>query len=335
MESAEKKKTIFSGMQPSGFATLGNYLGALKNWIKLQDEYHCMYCIMDEHAITVRQDPAKLRQQEKEMLIQYLAVGLDPEKNIIYYQSHVPQHAELGWVLNCFTYMGELNRMTQFKEKSQKHADNINAGLFTYPVLMAADILLYQTDLVPVGEDQRQHLDIARDIAERFNGVYGNVFTVPEAYINKVGARVMALQNPEKKMSKSDENKNNTVILMDEPAVIMNKFKRAVTDSENEVRYSPEKPGISNLLDIYCAVTSKTIPEAEKEFACCGYGQFKTAVGEAVVAELEPIQKRVRELEKNKDYLESIIKTNTERASHLASRTLNKVHKKLGFAPRV
>ncbi len=333
---AEEKKTIFSGMQPSGLITLGNYLGALRNWTQLQDEYNCLYCIVDLHAITVRQDPAKLRRASKEVLMQYIAAGLDPEKNIIYYQSHVPAHAELGWILNCFTYMGELSRMTQFKEKSQKHADNINAGLFTYPVLMAADILLYQTDLVPVGEDQRQHLEIARDIAGRFNNLYGDVFRIPEAYIGKVGARVMALQQPDKKMSKSDENKNNTVALLDEPAVILSKFKKAMTDSENEVRYDPEqKPGVSNLLNIYCAVTDKTIAEAEREFANSGYGNFKVAVGEAVVEKLEPIQKKVAELDKNKDYLDQIIAMNTERASAIAYKTLRKVQKKLGFVPRV
>ena len=289
----EQKKRIFSGMQPSGVITLGNYLGALKNWTKLQDEYDCLYCIVDMHAITVRQDPVKLRKQARDLLVQYLAVGLDPEKNIIYYQSHVPQHAELAWILNCYTYMGELNRMTQFKDKCAKHADNINAGLFTYPSLMAADILLYQTDLVPVGEDQRQHLELTRDIAQRFNGIYGDVFKVPDAYIGKVGARVMALQEPTKKMSKSDENQNNIITLMDDPKVIMNKMKRAMTDSDTEVRFAEEKPGISNLLSIYCAVTGKTIAESEKEFAGVGYGTFKTAVGEAVVAELEPVQKRV------------------------------------------
>lgn len=261
---AEQKKIIFSGMQPSGLITLGNYLGALNNWTKLQYDYNCLYCIVDMHAITVRQDPVKLRKQAKELLLQYLAVGLDPEKSILYYQSHVPQHAELGWILNCYTYMGELNRMTQFKEKSLSHADNINAGLFTYPVLMAADILLYQTDLVPVGEDQRQHLEITRDIAGRFNGVYGDVFKIPEAYIGKVGARIMALQEPTKKMSKSDENKNNTIALLDEPAVIMNKIKRAMTDSDNEVRYSEDKPGIRNLIDIYCAVTSKAYKKQKR-----------------------------------------------------------------------
>lgn len=331
----EQKKRIFSGMQPSGVITLGNYLGALKNWTKLQDEYDCLYCIVDMHAITVRQDPVKLRKQAKDLLVQYLAVGLDPEKNIIYYQSHVPQHAELAWILNCYTYMGELNRMTQFKDKCAKHADNINAGLFTYPSLMAADILLYQTDLVPVGEDQRQHLELTRDIAQRFNGIYGDVFKVPDAYIGKVGARVMALQEPTKKMSKSDENQNNIITLMDDPKVIMNKMKRAMTDSDTEVRFAEEKPGISNLLSIYCAVTGKTIAESEKEFAGVGYGTFKTAVGEAVVAELEPVQKRVKELEANKDYLDAIIKGGAEKASRLADRTLTKVQKKVGFPPRI
>ena len=332
---ADEKKTIFSGMQPSGYVTLGNYLGALRNWTKLQDEYNCLYCIVDMHAITVRQDPVKLRQQARTLLMQYIAAGLDPEKNIIYYQSHVPQHAELSWVLNCFTYMGELNRMTQFKEKSQTHADNINAGLFTYPVLMAADILLYQTDLVPVGEDQRQHLEITRNIATRFNGIYGDVFKIPEAYIGKVGARVMALQDPTKKMSKSDENKNNSIALLDEPSVIMSKIKKAVTDSDNEIRYGEDKPGVSNLLNIYCAVTDKTIAEAEREFASSNYGQFKTAVGEAVVASLEPIQQKVRELEKNKDYIDGIIKTNAERAQEIARKTLPKVHRKVGFPDRI
>ncbi|MGL4792084.1 MAG: tryptophan--tRNA ligase [Anaerotignaceae bacterium] len=331
---AEEKKVIFSGMQPSGFITLGNYLGALNNWTKLQDEYNCLYCIVDMHAITVRQDPQKLRKACRDVLMQYIAAGLDPEKSIIYYQSHVSAHAELSWVLNCYAYMGELSRMTQFKEKSQRHADNINSGLFTYPVLMASDILLFQTDLVPVGEDQRQHLEITRDIAMRFNGIYGDVFKVPEAYIGKVGARVMALQQPDKKMSKSDENKNNTVALMDEPAVIMNKFKKAVTDSENEVRFSEDKPGVSNLLSIYSAVTGKSIQESESEFANSGYGNFKIAVGEAVVSQLEPLQAKVRDLEKNKDYLDQIIKANGEKANYLAQKTLRKVHKKIGFPSR-
>ena len=331
----EERKRIFSGMQPSGMITLGNYLGALKNWTNLQDEYDCLYCIVDMHAITVRQDPVKLRKQCKDLLTQYLAVGIHPEKNIIYYQSHVSQHAELSWILNCYTYMGELNRMTQFKDKAAKHSDNINAGLYTYPVLMAADILLYQTDLVSVGEDQRQHLEITRDIAGRFNALYGDTFKIPEAYIGKVGARVMALQDPSKKMSKSDENQNNTIALMDDPAVIMNKVKRAVTDSENEVRYGEDKPGISNLLNIYCACTGKTIAEAEKEFSATGYGAFKTAVGEAVVAELEPVQKKIKELEQNKDYLNEVIRNGAERAGNLAAKTLTKVQKKIGFPPAI
>lgn len=330
----QNKKTIFSGMQPSGCVTLGNYLGAMNNWTKLQDEYNCLYCIVDLHAITVRQNPANLRKASRDLLIQYIAAGLDPEKNIIYIQSHVPQHAELAWILNCFTYMGELSRMTQFKEKSAKHTDNINAGLFTYPVLMAADILLYQTDLVPVGEDQKQHLEITRDIAIRMNGIYNDLFTVPEGYILKTGGRVMALQEPDKKMSKSDENKNNTIALLDEPDVIISKFKKAVTDSEKEIKYSESKPGISNLLDIYSAVTSKSIAEAEKEFSGVGYGEFKLAVGQAVVDKLKPIQDKYKELSSDKAYIDNIIKTNAEKASYFASKTLRKVHKKLGFIQR-
>ena len=327
------KKVLFSGMQATGNLTLGNYLGALKNWITLSDEYECFYSVVDMHSITVRQDPATLRKRARALLTLYIAAGLDPKKNCIYYQSHVSGHAELAWILNCFTYMGELNRMTQFKDKAAKYADNINAGLYTYPVLMAADILLYQTDLVPVGEDQRQHLEITRDIAGRFNGIYGETFKIPEAYIGKVGARIMSLQEPTKKMSKSDENKNNTILLMDEPAVIMNKVKRAMTDSGSEIRHGEDKPGISNLLNIYCACTGKTIVEAEKEFDGAGYGAFKTAVGEAVVAELEPVQKRVKELEKNKDYLDQVIKNGAERAGKLAARTLTKVQKRVGFPP--
>ena len=329
------KKTLFSGMQATGNLTIGNYLGALKNWVTIADEYQTFYSVVDMHSITVRQDPAELRKRARNLLTLYIAAGLDPEKNCIYCQSHVSGHAELAWILNCFTYMGELNRMTQFKDKSAKHAENINAGLFTYPTLMAADILLYQTDLVPVGEDQRQHLELSRDIAQRFNGVYGDTFKVPEAYIGKVGARVMSLQEPTKKMSKSDENQNNIITLMDDPKVIMNKMKRAMTDSDNEIRFGEDKPGISNLLSIYCAVTGKTIPEAEREFAGMGYGTFKTAVGEAVVADLEPVQKRVKELEANKDYLDAIIKDGAEKASRLADRTLSKVQRKVGFPNRI
>lgn len=330
----EQKKTIFSGMQPSGCITLGNYLGAMSNWVNLQQQYNCLYCIVDLHAITVRQEPAILRKASRDLLIQYIAAGIDPHKNILYIQSHVPQHAELAWILGCFTYMGELNRMTQFKEKSAKHSENINAGLFTYPVLMAADILLYQADLVPVGEDQKQHLEITRDIAVRINGIYNNLFTVPEGYILKTGGRVMALQEPDKKMSKSDENKNNTVALLDEPDVIINKFKRAVTDSGHEIRYSQDKPGISNLLDIYSAVTGKSIAESEKEFENKGYGDFKLAVGEAVVDRLKPIQAKYKELSEDRQYIDSIIKENAERAEAIAYKTLRKVQKKIGFLPK-
>lgn len=333
---SEDKKIIFSGMQPSGTPSLGNYLGALKNWVKLQDEYNCLYSIVDLHSITVRQDPTLLRQRSRNLLTLFLALGLDPEKNIIYYQSHVSAHAELAWILNCFTYVGELNRMTQFKEKSQKHAENINAGLFTYPVLMAADILLYQTDLVPVGEDQRQHLEIARDIAIRFNNVYGDVFKVPEGYIPKAGARIMGLQDPTKKMSKSDsDNDNNVIHILDDLNQIRNKIKRSVTDSENEVRYSADKPGISNLLNIYCAITGKSIEEAEKDFVGKGYGDFKAAVAEVVVDELRPIQEKFKELSADKAYIDSVIKNGAEKANYIAQKTLRKAQKKVGFPVRL
>ena len=271
------KKVLFSGMQATGSLTLGNYLGALKNWVSIADEYETFYGVVDMHSITVRQDPAELRKRARTLLTLYIAAGLDPEKNCIYYQSHVTGHAELAWILNCFTYMGELNRMTQFKDKASKHADNINAGLFTYPVLMAADILLYQSDVVPVGMDQMQHLEITRDIAQRFNAIYGDVFTIPEAYIGKVGAKIMSLQDPSKKMSKSDENPNASIYLMDDPDTVMRKFKRAVTDSEACVRYRDQQPGIRNLIDIYCACTGKTPAETEQEFDGKGYGDFKTA----------------------------------------------------------
>lgn len=329
---SDEKKIIFSGMQPSGTPSLGNYLGALKNWTKLQDEYNCLYSIVDLHSITVRQDPSLLRKRSRDLLTLFLALGLDPEKNIIYYQSHVSAHAELGWILNCFTYVGELSRMTQFKEKSQKHAENINAGLFTYPVLMAADILLYQTDLVPVGEDQRQHLEIARDIALRFNNIYGDVFKIPEGYIPKAGARIMGLQDPTKKMSKSEsDNDNNVIHILDDLNQITNKIKRSVTDSDNEVRYSPEKPGISNLLNIYCAITGKTIEQAEKDFVGKGYGDFKSAVAEVVVSELRPVQERFKELSADKSYIDDVIKNGADKANYLAQKTLRKVQKKVGF----
>jgi len=329
------KKSLFSGMQATGTLTLGNYLGALKNWVDLEDEYECFYCVVDLHSITVRQNPAELRKRARDLLTLYIAAGLNPEKNCIYYQSHVSAHSELAWILNCFTYMGELNRMTQFKDKSKKHADNINAGLFTYPVLMAADILLFQSDVVPVGSDQKQHLEITRDIAERFNSIYGEVFTIPEPYIGKVGARIMSLQEPSKKMSKSDENPNASIYLMDDPDTIIRKFKRAVTDSDNEIRYSEEKPGIRNLIDIYSSATGKTIPEIEKEFASSGYGDFKLAVGEAVVSLLKPIQDKFAELSKDKAYINSIIKNNADKANYYANKTLRKVQKKVGFPERI
>lgn len=329
------KKVLFSGMQATGNLTLGNYLGALKNWICLSDEYECFYSVVDMHSITVRQNPAELRKRARALLTLYIAAGLDPKKNCIYYQSHVSGHAELAWILNCFTYMGELNRMTQFKDKSAKHADNINAGLFTYPVLMAADILLYQADVVPVGIDQMQHLEITRDIAQRFNNIYGDVFTIPEAYIGKVGAKIMSLQEPSKKMSKSDENPNASIYLMDAPDAVMRKCKRAVTDSEAQILYREEQPGVKNLIDIYSACTGKTPEEVVKEFDGKGYGDFKLAVGEAVVSVLKPLQDEVARLNQDKAYIDSIIKENAEKANYYAMKTLRKVQKKVGFPERV
>ena len=329
----EAKKRIFSGIQPSGELTLGSYMGALKNWVALQDEYDCLYCIVDMHAITVRQVPADLRRRSVAQLAQYIACGLDPEKNIMFIQSHVPQHAELSWVLGCYTQFGELSRMTQFKDKAKKHADNITAGLFTYPVLMAADILLYQSDLVPVGDDQRQHVELCRNIATRFNNWFPDTFTLPEAFVPKMGARIMSLGQPENKMSKSEPD--GCVFLMDKPEDIMRKFKRAVTDCETAVRFDQEnKPGISNLLTIYCAATGKTMAEAEAEFADQGYGVFKPAVGEAVVELLRPIQEEANRLMADKAYLESVYQKGAERASALANRTLRKGYKKVGFVPR-
>ena len=329
------KKVLFSVMQATGNLTLGNYLGALKNWITLSDEYECFYSVVDMHSITVRQDPATLRKRARALLTLYIAAGLDPEKNCIYYQSHVSGHAELAWILNCYTYMGELNRMTQFKDKSAKHADNINAGLFTYPVLMAADILLFQADVVPVGIDQMQHLELTRDIAQRFNGIYGDVFTVPEPYIGKIGAKIMSLQDPTKKMSKSDENPNASIYLMDDPDTIIRKCKRAVTDSEAQILYRDEQPGVKNLIDIYSACTNSTPQDVVKEFDGKGYGDFKMAVGEAVVSVLKPLQDEVARLEKDKAYIDSIIKNNAEKANYYALKTLRKVQKKVGFPERI
>lgn len=319
-------------MQPSGVPSLGNYIGALKNWKNLQEDYDCIFGVANMHAITVRQNPAEFRKRIRNLFTLFLALGLDPEKNILYVQSDVPAHAELAWILNCYTYTGELSRMTQFKDKSAKHADNINAGLYTYPVLMAADILLYQSDLVPVGEDQRQHLEITRDIAERFNNIYGDVFTMPEGFIPKVGARIMGLQNPEKKMSKSEsDNENNAIFLLDDINVIANKIKRAVTDSDNEVIYTPEKPGISNLINIYCAVTGKTVDETVADFKGCGYGEFKKTVADAVVDEISPIQERFKELSADKEYIDKVMAEGAEKAAYLANKTLRKVKKKIGF----
>ncbi len=329
------KKTLFSGMQATGNLTLGNYFGALNNWLTLNEEYQCFYCVVDLHSITIRQDPAELRKRARALLTLYIAAGLEPVKNCIYYQSHVSEHAELCWILNCFTYMGELNRMTQFKDKAAKHSDNINAGLFTYPVLMAADILLFQSDVVPVGADQKQHLEIARDIAERFNSIYGDVFTVPQPYIGKVGAKIMSLQDPAKKMSKSDENANASIFLTDNPDTVIRKFKRAVTDSDNQILYSEDKPGIKNLIDIYSSATNKTVEEVVKEFDGKGYGDFKLAVGEAVASILKPIQNKVEELNKDKAYIDGIIKDNAEKAGYFASKTLHKVQKKIGLPERI
>ena len=330
-----EEKILFSGMQSTGNLTLGNYLGALKNWLTLADEYTTFYCVVDEHSITVRQDPAELRKRARNLLTLYIAAGLDPEKNCIYYQSHVSAHAELAWILNCYTYMGELQRMTQFKDKSAKHADNINAGLFTYPVLMAADILLYQTDVVPVGKDQQQHLEITRDIAQRFNAIYGDVFTIPEGYYGKAGARIMSLQDPGRKMSKSDENPNASIYLMDDRDTIIRKFKRAVTDSEGCVRYAESQPGISNLIDIYSACTGKAAADIEKEFEGRGYGDFKLAVGESVADLLGPMQEEFHRLEKDKAYIDGVIKNNAEKAGYYAGKTLRKVQKKIGFPERI
>ena len=327
----KEKKVLYSGMQATGTLTLGNYLGALKNWVSLCDDYECFYGVMDLHSLTVRQNPTEFRQNARKLYALYVAAGLDPEKNCIYYQSHVPAHAQLAWVLDCFTYMGELNRMTQFKDKAAKHADNINAGLYTYPVLMAADILLYQADVVPVGVDQKQHLEITRDIAERFNNLYGEVFTIPEAYFGKNSAKVMSLQDPTKKMSKSDENVNATISLLDDKDTIIRKFKRAVTDSEAEVRYGEDKPGISNLMEIYGCITGKTDDEISAEFSGKGYGDFKLAVGETVADELAPLQKRYEELLKDKAYIDGCIKENDAKAAYFANKTLRKVHKKIGL----
>ncbi len=328
------EKTIFSGVQPSGVLTVGNYLGAIKNWVKLQDEYNCYYCVVDMHALTVRQDASNLRKRCLDTISMLLASGLSTEKNTIYFQSHVPFHSELMWVLSCYTYIGELSRMTQFKEKSERHADNINAGLYTYPVLMAADILLFGSHLVPVGADQKQHLEITRDIAQRFNNIYGDVFTVPEPYIPKAGARIMSLSEPTSKMSKSDDNENAYISLLDTPEAIRRKFKRAVTDSDGEIRFSEDKPGVSNLISIYSAVTGRSISQIETEFSGKGYGALKERVAEAVIAELAPLQQRFAQIRSDKAYLNDVIKSGAQRASGVAIKMMRKVYKKIGTAPR-
>ena len=331
----EKRKVIFSGIQPSGKIHLGNYLGAVRNWVLLQDSYDCVYCVVDEHAITVRQDPAELRHKTLELFAQLIACGIDPERSTLFIQSHVPQHAEMAWILNCYTMFGELSRMTQFKEKSARHADNVNAGLFTYPTLMAGDILLYQTDLVPVGEDQKQHVELTRNIAQRFNHVYGDVFKMPEPYIPKVGARVMSLNQPENKMSKSIPE--GCVFLMEKPEEIMRKFKRAITDSDTEncIRYDrANKPGVATLMDIYAAITGRTYEQIEAEFEGKGYGAFKPMVGEAVVELLRPLREETERLLADKAYLEGLYRAGAEKAAYLANKTLRKVQKKVGFLPR-
>ena len=335
IKMADDKKVLYSAMQATGVLHIGNYYGALKNWVNLCDEYDCYYAVADLHALTVRQDPAELRKKARNVLMMFIAAGLDPEKNCIYYQSQVSAHAELNWIMNCFTYMGELSRMTQYKDKSAKHADNVNAGLFTYPVLMACDILLYQASVVPVGVDQKQHLEITRDIATRFNSLYGDVFTIPEAYIGTAGARIMSLADPTKKMSKSDENPNGCVYVLDDRDTIIRKFKRAVTDSDTQIIYSDTKPGIMNLIDIYRCATGRSIKEIEAEFDGKGYGEFKLAVGETVADALEPIKKRFDELSHDKAYVDSIIKNNAERAQYVANKTLRKVQKKVGLPERV
>ena len=334
MEQQVKKQRILSGIQPSGTPTLGNYIGAMRNWKLLEDEYDCLYMIADLHAITVRQEPAKLRQQSMQLLGLLLAIGLDPEKNVLFFQSHVPQHAEIAWLLNCYTYMGEMSRMTQFKDKSAKHADNINCGLFTYPVLMAGDILLYQANLVPVGKDQTQHLEICRDIAQRVNGLYGNVFTIPEGYYSKVGARVQSLQDPTRKMSKSDAE-DSFISVLDTPDVIRRKYRRAVTDSLASIRFDPEnQPGVSNLLSIISALTGEDMEKVVASFEGKGYGDLKAAVTDVTVETLAPIQAEFARVMKDKKYMEEVYREGAQRAGAIAERTLQKLMKKIGYVAK-
>ncbi len=329
----EKKKVIFSGIQPSGNLTIGNYLGALKNWVKLQDEYDCYFCVVDLHAITVKQEPKDLRRRTLEVLAIYLAAGIDPEKNTIFIQSHVSTHSEASWLLNCFTYVGELGRMIQYKDKSKRYGESVSAGLLNYPVLMAADILLYNADLVPVGKDQTQHIELTRDIAQRFNTLYSPTFNLPEGYIPKLGAKIMDLQEPSKKMSKSSDNPNSYILILDPPEVIRKKINRCVTDSIGVVKYNDEQPGIKNLITILNAITGVGIEEIEKKYEGQGYAGFKNDVAEAIVKELEPIQKKVKELTDNKEYLESVYKQGAEKAYYVSNKMLRKMQKKIGFIP--
>lgn len=330
----ENKKVVFSAVKPTGEINIGGYVGAVKNWLRMQDEHNCYYCVADMHSITISLSPAEFRQNTLNLLATYLALGIDPNKCTLFVQSHVPAHAELAWVLNCNTQFGEARRMTQFKEKSKQNPENVNVGLFDYPVLMAADILLYQTDLVPVGQDQKQHVELARNIAQRFNGKYSPTFVLPEPIIPKYGAKIYGLLNPTGKMSKSSGNENDCVLIVDPPEVIMRKFKAAVTDSETSVRYAPsEKPGVSNLLTIYSSFSGVSIPDAEREFSGCGYAEFKKKVGEAVVEFLKPVQDEYKRLIADKAYLNGIMKTGAEKASRVAYKTLSKVYRKVGFLP--
>ncbi|WP_373897667.1 tryptophan--tRNA ligase [Haloimpatiens sp. FM7315] len=332
----EGKKIIFSGIQPSGELTIGNYLGALKNWVKLQDEYDCYFCVVDLHAITVKQEPKDLRRRTLELLAIYIAAGIDPRKNTMFIQSHVPQHAEAAWLLNCIAYMGELQRMTQFKDKSSKQGSgaSVNAGLLNYPVLMAADIILYQTDLVPVGKDQKQHLELTRNLAERFNGLYSDTLKVPDPYIPKAGAKIMDLQEPTKKMSKSSDNPNAYILMMDPPEVIKKKISRAVTDTLGVIKYSDEQPGIKNLINILSAIKGLNPEEIELEYQGKGYAELKNDVAEAIIGELKPIQDKVKELVNDKEYLKNIYKEGAEKARYIANKTLRKMKKKIGFIPQ-
>ena len=332
------KPIIFSGIQPSGELSVGNYIGSLRNWVKLQDDYDCIYCVVNEHAITVRQDPKELLSRSYDTLAIFLAAGIDPNKSTIFLQSHVPAHCQLSWVLNCYTQVGELNRMTQYKDKSKRYADNVTAGLFDYPVLMAADILLYQANLVPVGDDQKQHIEITRDIATRFNNLYGDTFVLPEGYFPKTGARVMSLQEPTKKMSKSDDNQNNVVRILEEPKSIIKKLKKAVTDSDNPpvIKYDWEnKPGVSNLLEILSACNGKSIDELVEQYKDSMYGTFKCDVGDALVAMLEPIQSKYKEIRSDQGYLDEVLKNGAVKARERAQKTLDDVYKKVGFALEV